>query len=597
MSLKGIGISIINSKPQEIAYLSIYGIDLKYSNAIDKKDAISENNETIQFFIKNAQIDYCLNDWDKKVIFVPKNQILPYNEEKLFKEDKDYYPFLQVLICRQKTNNLKTDEKVEKFPQIDFILQEFVINLSQNSLEKIIQTLKEYYSILTILHIEQRNLMERQSNLLTTEINIPEDNFLMGGVNLEKIDSGMLLFNYIFFSAIKFEININFNISDSEKFNIPIFLRKLEKENDENSDEIKFENGQIKFREMIYENDFIGLSKLYALLIKHYQTQTINQFYQNLGFKNLITNPIKLLDSVGTGFIELVNETRKGFMLGPGYFGKRLNLGIHSLINDLYNEGKEYLTTATGTLLNMQNDSNIGEIKKQIERNRNKYITKGNPLELKSESPCLNGIFLNPYKDVVIDGVQSFYKKLKNSNNNNNNHNIQSSAIIFEMKNDSIKYFIGKVPEEVRFRHPRVITENETIKVYKENLAEVQNLLEDILRIYDTNKILFFADIKKEDNNNYNTVIMTDKIFIIIDEKFKSVFELKVDDVEKVNVMKEKDYFNLYFESKGSGKKSFKFYEQKVVSKLYDLFRQQIREKVDTERMNTEKSLRTSVKM
>ena len=165
------------------------------------------------------------------------------------------------------------------------------------------------------------------------------------------------------------------------------------------------------------------------------------------------------------------------------------------------------------------------------------------------------------------------------------------------MKNDSIKYFIGKVPEEVRFRHPRVITENETIKVYKENLAEVQNLLEDILRIYDTNKILFFADIKKEDNNNYNTVIMTDKIFIIIDEKFKSVFELKVDDVEKVNVMKEKDYFNLYFESKGSGKKSFKFYEQKVVSKLYDLFRQQIREKVDTERMNTEKSLRTSVKM
>ena len=350
---------------------------------------------------------------------------------------------------------------------------------------------------------------------------------------------------------------------------------------------------------MIYENAFIGLSKLYALLIKHYQTQTINQFYQNLGFKNLITNPIKLLDSVGTGFIELVNETRKGFMLGPGYFGKRLNLGIHNLINDLYNEGKEYLTTATGTLLNMQNDSNIGEIKKQIERNRNKYITKGNPLELKSESPCLNGIFLNPYKDVVIDGVQSFYKKLKNSNNNNNNNNknIQSSAIIFEMKNDSIKYFIGKVPEEVRFRHPRVITENETIKVYKENLAEVQNLLEEVLRIYDTNKILFFADIKKEDNNNYNTVIMTDKIFIIIDEKFKSVFELKVDDVEKVNVMKEKDYFNLYFESKGSGKKSFKFYEQKVVSKLYDLFRQQIREKVDTERMNTEKSLRTSVKM
>lgn len=36
------------------------------------------------------------------------------------------------------------------------------------------------------------------------------------------------------------------------------------------------------------------------------------------------------------------------------YFGKRLNLGIHSSIND---EGKEYLITANGNLLNIQNDS------------------------------------------------------------------------------------------------------------------------------------------------------------------------------------------------------------------------------------------------
>ena len=592
-SLKGIGISLINSKPQEIAYISIYGLDLKYSNSIDKNDAISENNETIQFFIKNVQIDYCLNDWDKKVIFVPKNQILPSNEEKLFKEDKEFYPFLQLLICRQKTNNLKTDEKVDKYPQIDFILQEFVINIAQISIEKIIQTIKEYYSILTILHMEQRNIIERQSNLLTTEITIPDDDFLMG-FSLEKKDSGMLLFNYIFFSAIKFELNINFDLKEAEKYNIPIFIRKLS--SNEDTKEIIFENGQIKFREMIYENAFIGLPKLNSLLIKHYITQTINQFYHNLGNKNLITNPIKLLDSVGTGFIELVNETRKGFMLGPGYFGKRLNLGIHSLINNLFREGKENLTTATGTLLNMQNDNNIGEIRKQIERNRNKYITKGSPLEIKSDSPCLNGIFLNPYKGVVIDGVQTFYKKLKNSNlSNNSNNTYQSSAIIFEMKNDSIKYFPGKVIEDVRFRHPRVITENETIKIYKENLAEVQELLEENLRIYDTNKILFYADTKGKDNN-YITLIMTDKIFIILDKEFKIIFELKVDDVEKIDIINNQNEYNLDFENKGSEKKSYTFYELKVVSKLYDLFRQQIRAKVDTERINTEKSLKSSIR-
>ena len=244
----------------------------------------------------------------------------------------------------------------------------------------------------------------------------------------------------------------------------------------------------------------------------------------------------------------------------------------------------------------MQNDNNIGEIRKQIERNRNKYITKGTPLELKSDSPCLNGIFLNPYKGVVIDGVQTFYKKLKNSNlSNNSNNNFHSTAVIFEMKKDSIKYFPGKFVEDIRFRHPRVITENETIKVYKENLAEVQELLEETLRIYDTNKILFYADTKGKDNN-YNTVIMTDKIFIILDKEFKILFELKVDDVEKINIMNNDNEYNLTFENKGSGNKSYTFYELKVVSKLYDLFRQQIRAKVDTERINTEKSLKSSIR-
>ena len=59
----------------------------------------------------------------------------------------------------------------------------------------------------------------------------------------------------------------------------------------------------------------------------------------------LIIFIIKTLDPLGTGFIELVHETRKGFMLEIGYFWKRLNLVIHCLINDLFNEGKEYLTT------------------------------------------------------------------------------------------------------------------------------------------------------------------------------------------------------------------------------------------------------------
>ena len=147
-SLYGIGVSIMDSKPQELFYISLYGIDLHVTNTIIKNNNIVKNIEKYLLFLKNIQIDYCLNDSFRN-IFNPKTQILPSTEKEMLNSSQNvYYPFVQAYFCREKTHNLISEEKVEKYQQVDFILQEFCVNIEQNALQRGFDVFNTYSSLI-----------------------------------------------------------------------------------------------------------------------------------------------------------------------------------------------------------------------------------------------------------------------------------------------------------------------------------------------------------------------------------------------------------------------------------------------------------------
>lgn len=123
-SLFGIGVSMIDSKPQEIFYASLYGIDVKLSSSVIKSENIVKHIKKYLVFIKNIQLDYCLNDSFKNV-FHPKQQILPSKERQILSDNEALcLPFVQIFICHQ------------KYPQVDTIIQEFCVNIEQTALTK-----------------------------------------------------------------------------------------------------------------------------------------------------------------------------------------------------------------------------------------------------------------------------------------------------------------------------------------------------------------------------------------------------------------------------------------------------------------------------
>ena len=69
-----------------------------------------------------------------------------------------------------------------------------------------------------------------------------------------------------------------------------------------------------------------------------------------LGSSDLIGNPVKLLEGIGTGFYELVNEPRKGFIHGPLQFGKGIAKGIGKLLSGIIGGTFGVVESITGTL-------------------------------------------------------------------------------------------------------------------------------------------------------------------------------------------------------------------------------------------------------
>ena len=576
-SLYGIGVSFIDDKPKEIFYLSLYGIDLKVTNTIFKNNNILKNVEKFMIFIKNIQLDYSLNDSIRN-IFYPKYQILPSIEQQIANDSAIYYPFIQAFVCRHKVHNLVTEEKVEKYQQVDNIIQEFCIHIDQCVLQKIVDLYHLYSEI-----IDYYKNPEEEKKRLEKEIKIPDDiiippiEYLIGTEGENKEDQ-MILICYLFLSGLKFELTLNLDINELNLLYVPPLINKIVLSGGDVLKNIK--KSPIKFGEMIYQNVFISTKQLLSLLLSHYRNQFLTQLYKLLGHTNLLSNPVRLVDNIGTGYIELYNEPRKGFLQGPNKFGESLNKGVKTLLEKIVTNACESVVNATGTLVNKPKRSSTKLSENTFDGISSQEVETAPSSDGSSTGSevkeGLTGIFENPYKNARIDGVKGFISGLGTGVLGALISPFTSTtpqAVAAGMKNTTIKYKGGKI-KTCRFRHPRVLYQNEPLSVYDSNLAEVNEIL-NRMKITNYNKILLFADIQKERDSGKNmTVILTDRVFLVAYNLIEIPMMIKVKEIKSCFVNLEGKMYVVYFEKYDGKKEGFRLYEQKIACRIYDIFKQ-----------------------
>ena len=553
--LKGIGLSIINEVPKELFYISFYDIKVNYISNFYQINfgTKTELTENIELYMKNFQIDYCLNDSFKNIIF-PNNQMIPSKEAELEannEEEKleDFVPFLSMLITRQKFKDDKKGEEISFYKQIDLTMQEFNIKIEQYALTCLLELVNEIMGFFDYAQKidEIKKKKEEFEKILETKIPVPFEKLLKENEDLER-----MTINILMIGCLKFNITLRLDLSS---MNISILPKPIMRILGSVGNTLtRITDGKLKFTEKIFNNIYRNTNDIMWELIDHYSKEGIRQIYKILGSTDLIGNPVNFIEGLGTGFFELVNEPRKGFLLGPKQFGKGLLKGLGGVLSGVVGGSFGVVQKISGTLYSAT-QSMTGKGREHImeeEDEPTNIITglgKGIYGGLKELATGVTGIFTHPYKKYkkkktvksLLSGIGTglfglivapFAAVLKII------YSVTTGA-----KNTITTISGKKIIVSTRFRHPRVMLGgDEPIHCYEPNLAEAKELLWRILK-FETDSIFYAKyfisgddQILKNQAHKMCMVIITDRYILVISNLSKVVFKLEIKKIHACSV-------------------------------------------------------------
>ena len=352
--------------------------------------------------MKNFQIDYCLNDSIKNVIF-PSNQITPTKEAEL--EDngqnnilEEFVPFLSMLVTRQTSKNDKKNESISFYKQIDLIIQEFNIKVEQYVLTCLLELVNEIMGFLDYsTKLEDiKKEKEKIEPILETKVDVTLEKLLKENEDLER-----MTINILILGCLKFNITVRLDLGQLNIASLPKSIKRVI--GSVGNSLARITDGKLKFSEKIFTNIYKNANDIMWELIKHYSTEGIKKIYKILGSTDIIGNPVNFIEGLGTGFFDLVNEPRKGFLLGPKQFGKGILKGLGGLLSGIVGGAAGMIQRFSGTFYSAtQNIMGKGrEFIIEEEDEPTNIITgigKGIYGGIKELANGITGIFMYPYK-------------------------------------------------------------------------------------------------------------------------------------------------------------------------------------------------------
>ena len=611
MNMKGIGVSIIDNVPREVFYISIYGIDIVYLQLSYTKDrGVVDTVDNLQLHIKNFQIDYCLDDSFKSIIF-PKEPINPRIEEVKVKKKEIIVPFVQVLFTRHMSYNPLTKGMTTNYPQIDLILQEFNVKVDLASVmtllnlqSDLLNELDFYAANTTTSSVKANEEGVSSSNIILSDDNshnssnssnsqllLPShyDPFLT--CDIDKIDSIIhqsenptnVYINQLKISAMKINLTFRLDFSIINVSLLPGIINKVIASLGNSLTHIS--DSPLRFSEMIHVNVFGDTYKMTYLVIEHYKRQALLEAYKIIGSLDLIGNPIGFVHKIGTGFIEFFNEPRKAFLQGPSHFPQGIEKGVTSLVTNVVGGGFDVVGKITGTLLSAAKTIQGEKIMLREEDEPDNVILgiyeglKGGAKDIYSG---ITGLFRNPYENAKKSGVKGFFKGIGTGIVGAVVSPISAAlrvgnSVVVGMKN-TVNMLSTKVKND-RFRYPRTMNSITALKPYDEASAIVHAMLKELNLFDDDEKVVYFKEeftfmeFGLDDKNS--TIIMTDKNLMVIYDFNQIVFEVAIEKVKNMEIHYEKgntnDYVILFILNKGN-KKYIKTKDMNLCCELFSIF-------------------------
>ena len=398
--IAGCGISLINKKLRELAYVSIKGLELNYKD--------SDLYQTLGWKIKWLQVD------NQTFGSVYQSVLYPTTIPKSV-EDLDAHPIFSGSISKVKDDSFG----LPYFKHLTFLLQEFSIQLDEDWV----------YAMIDYMKFPGSPLAADNSNDKLKQFN-----------TLPKVEE-LSFANDVYFEMFHIQptiLHLSFVSSEDTKAdNVGGSNENDEQDEYKNNDDMgqstsmfllhvltmtvgNVNDAPIKLNALFLDNMRVPLPLLMQSVKTHYSQQFFYQIHMILGSADFLGNPVGLFNTISSGVWDLFYEPYQGYLLndrpqdiglfmakGGLSFAKKTVFGISDSM------GKMSGSMAKG--LSVTQDADFQATRKLQQRmnanSRNVFSTSAQSFASTLGSGFA-GIALDPLKGAQREGSSGFFKGL-----------------------------------------------------------------------------------------------------------------------------------------------------------------------------------------
>ena len=570
---KGFGISVINSEPKELFYISFYGLLIDSQLFNFNKEQCNHIISNIKISLKNIQFDYCLKDIFKSTI-IPNNPITPPIEELNKNNDNNdkLIPLFQGIISFHRINNHLISVTSDEFPQLDFTIQPIKLNVSNYQIISLLefgeQLKSEFDFYLTDPEkIKKFNNIDQLEKFLSEENskNNKEDEYepdyysSLLNIELTKLPEEIIFKSeqrYLFFikniAIGSLVIILTTRLDLNTITEIPIIISGLSSFIGNIFTHISDYN--LYLPSLYFTDVFTDIDSLAKQLKNAYLSQIKRRIFKIIGSLDILGNPTSYATSISKGFLEIFEAPRKGLIQGPLGFGEGVAKGFGKFIATLITSSFDLVGKISGTLLTsceeLQGIKNTEDLYEREPSNILAGLYLGVKNGIMDIGKGFAGIFIRPYEEAKRSGIGGFFQGmgagllgaaispftagLRLTNN-----------LVIGIKNTAL-IFNPRLKTE-RFRYPRTIQKAIRLNSYNEDEALVKAIL-DYLTGYEDHEIIYFKQFKYIHpglQGSLSTLILTDRCVMIVYQAKELVFEIQLDSIKKVEVHQEPNNTNI----------------------------------------------------
>ena len=518
-SLSKIGISIIDAANVDMIYVCLNELTGKMKII---EENLKEMNRKVSKYDLRAQEFQIDNMYINESLFpVILNKLVYKNSE-----EEDLTPFLQVKVHTERIEYFDGNPAFDKIRWLEFSIRPITVKINEETIFSLI-ALKDFFTVFN----------SAPSVDLTIDLDVSPPKVPTEYTTIKS----KAYFEFFRICAIKFEITFRKSSSPKElSYQSKFFPLNIIKS--VGSAFINISSAPISFTEILITHGFQTIDNLTEVLIKNMIRQAIVQVFKILGSSDMIGNPVGLLDKLGTGVFEFVNEPAKGLLKGPKSFAQGIGKGVRSLVGAVVAGGFGSVSKITGSLYNVLNE--VGGDEAAMERSDSKIgdnLYHGLKGGVKDISSGITGIFTKPFKGAKEGGAKGFFKgvgtglfglistpfKVVLKIGSTLTSGIAAGATLLSK---------GKIQTFGRCRFPRQTNHSRMLEPYNNDLAQAKELM----RQEGDQKIISYSHIV--DKNDIIFIITDHLIWIMNNEE---VLKLKIKDLTNIEINLNKDTYYL----------------------------------------------------